>query len=268
MENIDRQFSKEEFRKLIIQYRNGDHKALETLVKNSVRMVKSMSRKYYGFTMSKHVPIEDLEQECYVALLGAVNNFPVDVMDNDFVSFAFSAMNYQILNYIRFNSNRIDKYDLSKGLVEFESIDLEKNSFGELADPSQEALFEEVESRIDHEINQKIVHQMLSEILNNADDVSLLKDIYNLEGRHLSFSELCEKYNISFSELVCKERLLVLKLKHSRKLQKYLEKIDYTPKCAFCYGVGRFKNTTTSSTEYIALKHIEIQSSLEMQGIQ
>ena len=37
---------------------------------------------------------------------------------------------------------------------------------------------------------------------------------------------------------------------------------DYEPRCAFHYGVGRFKNTMTSSTEFIVLKHLKKEEKL------
>lgn len=261
----DRVTDKQAFKDLIVKYRSGDQKALVTLVEKSMGMVKHMSRKYYNLSKMYNIPLEDLEQECWLGLLGAVSNFPLDIANNDFVSFAFSAMNYQMLDYIRSNSNRIDKYNMEKGFAELESMDKEKCSFGEIEDVNQESAFDDVIHKIDQEILKKNIENMLQNILVSTDDIDLLKDIYGLNGNSYSFQELCSKYNLSFGELIAKERFLILKLKTDKKIQDYLEKMDYTPSAAFHYGIDRFKNSGMSSTEYIALKHIKAQNSLKTQ---
>lgn len=263
MDNLQRKEDDIRFKDLVIQYREGNKDSLTELVELCEPMVEHMSRKYYNLAMLKNIPIEDLKQECYIGLLGAVAHFPVDVENNSFTSFAFSSMNYQMLIYIRNNSNRIVKSDWTKGSIETESMDKEQCSFGELKDPFQERAFEEVENDIDRQIQKKAVYQMLNDILHSESDVQLLKDMYGLDGQTYSLNELCNRHNITLKQLIFKERLMILKIRNNRKLQKYIEKLDYCSQAAYKYGVQRFKDSRVSSTEFIALQHIEYQEKLD-----
>lgn len=252
--------SNEEFKQMIADYKNGNPDCLEQIAIAAIPMVKHMSFKYKSVAHSFNIPLEDLEQECYIGLLGAVKNFPPD--GDSFISFAFSSMSNEMLTYIKYNSHRIVKSNREKGNAEFESMDKELNSFGELSDPFQEEAFENVLDEIDKDIQRRNIFRMLDDILNQDDDIELLRDMYGLDGQKYSIAELCQKYNISMKQLICRERLLILKVKKSKKLQEYIQKLDYFPQEAFKYGVNRFMNSRVSSTEYIAMKHMEYEEQL------
>lgn len=256
MEIQDRKTSADEFKQLIIDYRAGDKDALETIVQNSSGMVERMSHKYYNLAKLKYIPIEDLKQECYIGLLGAVAHFPVDIPDNDFVSFAFSSMNYQMLIYIRNNSNRIVKSDYSKGSVELESMDKEQCSFAELADEKQELMFKTVEDAIDQEKLHQDIEEMMNDIL-QGENIELLKDMYGLHGQSYSWNEICDKHNLTFKDMLIQERRMILQVRNSEKIREYKYNFDYHCSLAFKYGVEKFKNTWTSSTEHLAIQHLE-----------
>lgn len=249
--------SNEEFKQLIADYRNGEKECLELIVQKSIGMVKHMSYKYKGLADSFYIPIEDLEQECYIGLLGAIDHFPID--GDSFISFAFSAMTNQMLTYIKYNTHRIVKKDKDSGNAQFESMDKELTSFGELEDVSQEDEFRAIEADIDREYQRQEIDRMLNDILCKDSNVELLKDMYGLNGQGYSLNGICQKYGITIKDLIFKERLMVLKIRNSPKLENYLEKIDYNCSIAYKYGVQRFKDTGMSSTEFLALKHIQAE---------
>ena len=259
MDEIQRAQHDIRFKGLVIEYRNGNKEALTELVVLCEPLVGYMSRKYYNLAMLKNIPFEDLKQECYVGLLGAINRFPTNIQNNSFRSYVCSAMNHQVLMYFRNNSNRIVKRDASKGHAEFESMDKVQTSFAELEDPIQGDLFDSVINDIDREIQKKNIQKMLNDILNQDNDITILRDMYGLDGKTYSMYEICTKYNLSLKELMFKERLMVLKIQHSRKLEKYIEILDYCSQAAYKYSFQRFKDTRISSTEFLAMKHIEYE---------
>lgn len=250
-------------KKLITEYKNGNRDTLAEIFEICESMVIRMSRKYYSITEQRNISIEDLKQEAYIGLLGAVNHFKVQE-DNSFVSYAFTAMNYSILVYIRNNSNKIVKTNSKKGFATLTSMDESVNNvtnilYGEtLHDDSQEKQFYEIENFIDKSILKKNIQNMLHTIIENDADITVLKDVYGLNGETYSLTEICERNHLTFKELVFKERLMILKIKNSPKLQSYLEKFEYNCKTAYKYSIQRFKDTWTSSTEFLALKHLEI----------
>lgn len=259
MDEVQRKQDDKQFKELINEYRNGNKDSLTELVELCEPLVIRMSRKYYGLAMIKNIPIEDLKQECYIGLLGAASHFPVDKPDNSFISFAFSSMNYQMLMYIRENSNRIVKSDLSKGSIETESMDKELSSFNQLEDVSQEDEFSAIEIDIDREYQRQEIDRMLNDILSKDSNVELLKDMYGLNGQGLSLNGICQKYGITMKDLIFRERLMVLKIRNSPKLENYIENLDYNCSVAYKYGLQRFKDTGMSSTEFLALKHLKAE---------
>lgn len=257
MNGLQRKQDDAKMKQLIIAYRQGNQGALVELVELCEPMVDSMSRKFCGLAMQKNIPIEDLKQECYLGLLGAVCHFPVDIENNNFSSFAFSSMNYQMLIYIRNNSNRIVKSDWRKGSIETESMNKELTSFGELEDNSQEEAFKAIEDEIDKKYLQQEIDKMLNDILSKDSNIELLKDIYGLNGQSYSMNDICQKHGISLKDLIFKERMMILKIKNDPKTKSYLERFSYDCKHAYHWGFEKFGNTMFSSTEFLAMKHLE-----------
>lgn len=119
---------------------------------------------------------------------------------------------------------------------------------------------------VENEVIEKIRDEKVSEIWNVAEDICNEKE-FEVLRKHF-------KYNMSFQRIgtemgKCAEIARRHKVKALKKLQldKRIIEIaeiyyDYTLKCAFHYGVGRFKNERTSSTEFIAIKHLEKESNL------
>lgn len=246
-------------KQLITEYRNGNQNALVEIFEICEGMAIRMSKKYYSIANKRNMPIEDLKQEAYVGLLGAISNFPIKE-DNSFISYAFTAMNYSILVYIRNNSNLVVKTNAKKGFANLMSMDKCLNdstdtTFGEtISDDDQEEQFCKIEKLIDEGILKKDVRNMLHSIIGNDSDIAIMNDVYGLDGRTYPFDEICKRNNITMKELIFKERLMIIKIRNSPILEEYIEKFDYNSKSAYKYSIQRFKNTGTSSTEYLALK--------------
>lgn len=119
---------------------------------------------------------------------------------------------------------------------------------------------------VEDEVIEKIKNEKVSGIWNIAKDICNEKE-FEVIKKHF-------KYNMSFQKIgsemgKCAEIARKHKVNALQKMQLDERMIeiaeiyfDYTPKCAFHYGVGRFKNERTSSTEFIALKHIEKEKNL------
>ncbi|QNO15328.1 hypothetical protein HYG86_11400 [Alkalicella caledoniensis] len=267
MDVLQRKEDDKRLKKLITAYKNGNQIALVEIFEFCEGMVERMSTKYYSIAIKRSMSIEDLKQEAYLGLLGAVNHFKV-CKDNSFISYAFSAMNYQILVYIRNNSNQFVKTDVKKGFASLSSMDEALNgetdtTLGEmLPDECSEDEFHEIEKLVDNEILKKDIQMMLEDVIASDAEIALMKDIYGLDGETYSLNEICEKHNLTLKELVFKERLMVMQIRNCGKLENYLEKFDYHCKEAYKYGVQRFKDTRVSSTEYVAFMNMEGQEDL------
>lgn len=263
MDDLKRKEDDIKLKELIAAYRNGNQNALEEILVICEGMVIHMSKKYYSIAEQRNMPIEDLKQEAYVGLLGAVNNFKIKE-DNSFISYVLSAMNHSILVYIRNNSNWVVKTNIDKGMANLTSMDKTLNdstdtTFGEtLFDEEQEEQFLEIEKLIDEGFLKKDIQNMLNTIIGQDSDIAILKDVYGLNGTTYSFDEICKRNNLTLRELIFKERLMIIQIQNSPKLERYIEKFDYHCKEAYKYGVQRFKDTRVSSTEFVALRHLEL----------
>ncbi|KAB3527114.1 sigma-70 family RNA polymerase sigma factor [Alkaliphilus serpentinus] len=268
MEDSQRKQDSFKLKSLITEYRNGSQSALAEIFELCEPMAKSMSKKYWSIAMKRNFLFEDLKQEAYIGLLGAINNFQIKE-NNDFVAYALTAMNYSILVYIRNNSNRIVKTNVNKGFADMVSMnktlsESTDTTLGEmLTDEDQEAEFFEIEKLIDNEILKKNVQNMLHDIINDDSEISLLNDIYGLNGITYSLSEICERNQISMKELIFKERMMILQIRNKPRIENYLEKFDYHCKEAYKYGVQRFNDTRISSTEFIAFMNLEAENDLK-----
>ncbi len=273
MNGSQRQLDDQNLKELLVEYKSGNQTAQEQIIEICEPMVSRMARKYWSIAIKRNMSLEELKQEAYVGLLGAINHFQVKD-SNSFISYAFSAMNYSMLMFIRNNSNLVVKGNYKKGFANFVGIDEKVNSrvdatYGDsIVDENQEDEFLKIEKFIDSKLLKKHIIFMLHDIFENDSQIDLLKDIYGLNGNEYSLTELCHKNNISLKELIFSERLMILQIRNSPLLESYFEKFDYHCKEAYRYGVKRFENTRTSSTEEIAMRMIEINEVRhEMMGV-
>lgn len=126
-----------------------------------------------------------------------------------------------------------------------------------------ERSFHEINSlsnSVEEDVLEKMTDELLKGIWDVAEDICTEKEFqvlkkYYIEGK--SFNKIgCEIGKCA--EIPRKHHLKALeKMRTDNRMINIAEMyFDYTPRCAFHYGVGRFKNTMTSSTEFIAIKHL------------
>lgn len=80
--------------------------------------------------------------------------------------------------------------------------------------------------------------------------------------RNMSLSEVSRKENVSGERIRQIERKALITLKKKKQIQDIAEQWGYQCQQAYHYGLQRFKDTGTSSTEFIALRRIEIEQRL------
>lgn len=76
---------------------------------------------------------------------------------------------------------------------------------------------------------------------------------------NLTQGEVSKTVGVSLSRIGQIEQKALRVLRKKEKVQRLAEEFGYDCSIAYRRGVGRFKNTNTSSTEWVALKHIELE---------
>jgi RNA polymerase sigma-32 factor len=105
---------REEERRLLIAYQAGDRRALDTLVRSHLRVVRRLARKYAArFPLS----VEDLEQEGVLGFVEAVDRFDLS-MDNLLITYAYKYVDMRMRCYARQMSRTVKQGGtlLDKGL--------------------------------------------------------------------------------------------------------------------------------------------------------
>lgn len=79
--------------------------------------------------------------------------------------------------------------------------------------------------------------------------------------------ELADDLNISSERVRQLEKQALEKLQRNQKLKALADAEGYGS-IAYKWGVGRFKNTNTSSTEYLAIKNVELEEKLRQEEVE
>ena len=117
------------------------------------------------------------------------------------------------------------------------------------------------DSDVENEVIQEMVQEQLDNVWKVAAKICTDTELHVIEGHYKegkSFQELGQELG-KCTEIARRHNVKALeKMRLDEEMINIAEMyFDYTPRCAFHYGVGRFKNTMTSSTEFLAIKHLE-----------
>lgn len=88
---------------------------------------------------------------------------------------------------------------------------------------------------------------------------SIIKSRYK---RNMSLSEVSKQEQVSGERIRQIERKALITLKKKKQIQDIAKQWGYQCQQAYHFGLQRFKDTGTSSTEFIALRRIEIEQRL------
>ncbi len=111
------------------------------------------------------------------------------------------------------------------------------------------------------------IWEVVSDLGGNASEV--VQDYYK-NGETLQ--SISDRLEVSIERVRQIKNRAISNLRHNRKLKEAAEVYGYGCAQAYHWGLGHFKNTGTSATEYLALKHIEQEqyqknSAKEIRGI-
>ena len=252
--------------KNVIEIKNGNTLLLYDLIKKCSYMTGSILKKYKGILAKHHIEFDDFRQELNLYFIQGVYDFPLE--HGNFIAYMFNYLNNHVFNFLRENTNMIDKSDCSKGSYDILSL----NSTIKSNDDNLEIIDTIVDEKTLNGENDVITkleieksHDTLKKILSkfiSLYDVNFLFDVYGLNGNY-TIQQICEKYSISLHDFIMYERLAILTLKTSEKLYYYYESLMDISSQSYSYTYSRFKYTRISSTEHLAIKTIYLKEKFQ-----
>ena len=248
--------------KNVIEIKKGNTLLLYDLIKKCSYMTGSILKKYKGILAKHHIEFDDFRQELHLYFIQGVYDFPLE--HGNFIAYMFNYLNNHVFNFLRENTNMIDKSDSSKGSYDILSLNstIKSNDDNlEIIDTivdektlnGENDIITKLEIEKSHDIFKKILSKFIS-----LYDVNFLFDVYGLNGNY-TIQQICEKYSISLHDFIMYERLAILTLKTSEKLYYYYETLMDISSQAYSYSYSRFKYTRISSTEHLAIKTIYLK---------
>ena len=252
--------------KNVIEIKNGNTLLLYDLIKKCDYMTGSILKKYKGILAKHNIAFDDFKQELNLSFIQGVYDFPLE--HGNFIAYMFNYLNNHTFNFLRENTNMINKSDSSKGSYEVLSLNSKIKSNDdnlEIIDTivdektlnGENDIITKLEIEKSHDIFKKILSKFIS-----LYDVNFLFDVYGLNGNY-TIQQICEKYSISLHDFIMYERLAILTLKTSEKLYDYYETLMDISLQAYSYTYSRFKYTRISSTEHLAIKSIYLKEKIE-----
>ena len=252
--------------KNVIEIKNGNTLLLYDLIKKCSYMTGSILKKYKGILAKHHIEFDDFRQELNLYFIQGVYDFPLE--HGNFIAYMFNYLNNHVFNFLRENTNMIDKSDCSKGSYDILSLNstIKSNDDNlEIIDTivdektlnGENDIVTKLEIEKSHDILKKILSKFIS-----LYDVNFLFDVYGLNGNY-TIQQICEKYSISLHDFIMYERLAILTLKTSEKLYYYYETLMDISSQAYSYTYSRFKYTRISSTEHLAIKAIYLKEKFQ-----
>ena len=112
-----------------------------------------------------------------------------------------------------------------------------------------------------------VIWGVVSDLGGNASEV-----VHGYYKNGETLQSISDRLEVSIERVRQIKNWAISNLRHNRKLKEAAEVYGYGCAQAYHWGLGHFKNTGTSATEYLALKHIEQEqykknSAKEIRGI-
>lgn len=250
----------------VVEIKNGNTLLLSDLMKKCGYMMGSILKKNKGILAKHNIEFEDFKQELNLFFIQGVYDFPLE--HENFIAYMFNYLNNHAFNFLRENTNMISKCDSSKGSYEILSLNSAIKSNDDnleiidtIVDEStlngEDDILTKLEIEKSHDTMKKILSKFIS-----LYDVEFLFDVYGLNGNY-TIQQICEKYSISLHDFIMYERLAILTLKTSEKLYDYYETLMDISTQSYSYTYSRFKYTSISSTEHLAIKSIYLKEKVK-----
>jgi len=243
---------------LIKEYQEGNHSALDELIKQNENIVKFFANKYYGIASRALVDFDDLEQEGWIAFIKAVEKYRFDTEEPiKFISYAGEVIKGRMLNFINRNISRVKKSDSTSDQIIMHSInevvseDDDRNLEELLADESSEQPFLEVDEEIDNEILRQDLYEVLDSVFGketefNGEDFSFMdvnyltfklkngingREVlilhYGLEGKPQTFEQIAKKFKVTRQSVQEAEFKAIKKIRNSEAGKALMKKYQW-----------------------------------------
>lgn len=248
---------------LVEEYQNGNHQALDELVKKNEKLVFYFANKYSTICPKGQIDKDDLIQEGMIGLCKAANKYiPNRSDDNDetiakFSTYAARSIKGKILRSINKTIAREKKSDIESEPIRINSINslIPGSDDTSLEDmiPDEESTesFKDIERNIDNEILRKDLLELLdslfgSEFEFNGIDLSGIDNIlssftkikdginakevllqhYGLIGKPMTHKEIGEKVGLSGSRIEQIEYSGIGEIRRSQEGQYFMKKYE------------------------------------------
>lgn len=122
----------------------------------------------------------------------------------------------------------------------------------------------DLENNVVDSVSSEVINQSVWEAVNELDKRSA-EIITGQYKDGMTQTEMSELFNVSKQRIGELTTKAYRKLQNNEKIKTAAEFYGYECKLSYHWGVKKFKNIFTSSTEYLALKHIELEE--KMKGI-
>ena len=243
---------------LVKAYQEGNHSALDELIKKNTGLVKYFAYKYCGVASKALIDFDDLEQEGWIAFIKAVEKYRFDTEEPvKFSKYAGEAMKYGMLRFLNCNISRVKKSDSTSDWIKIHSInevvseDDDRNLEELLADESSEQPFLEVDEEIDNEILRQDLYEVLDSVFGketefNGEDFSFMdvnyltfklknsitgREVlilhYGLEGKPQSMEQIGKKFNVSHQYVQQIEFGAIKKIRNSEAGKALMKKYQW-----------------------------------------
>lgn len=242
---------------LVIEYQNGNHAALDDLVRRNKRLVYHFANKYGSLCPMSFIDKDDLIQEGFIGLMYAAQNFDIAEDENEaeynFSSYASKAIVRRILRLANQHIPRESKSDFSSEIITINSIhDFvhpgSETTWEEVL-PFEKNVFRDVEREIDNELLKDDLIKLLDEVFGEEFTVDLIrlesvenrealferieqgitgKEVillhYGLLGKKMTFAQLSERVNLSPQRLHQIESKAIWTIRKSEQVIPFIEK--------------------------------------------
>lgn len=279
-----------------IQKGNNIQGYMGELYLNNKRFIYGIAKKY----VSKKYDIDDLMQEAYFGLAEAAKKFDIE-HGITFLTYAgfyieryirvyfyyHSSDCYRIPiwmvqlmgQYKKFCSDYRNQYDKEPSDQEImDELDIDENKLMHI----QRCIFESITPSLDsivpgtdgmtvaetiadgYDLEADVIEQMEFKALWNEVDSLGTETSKVIKDRYIQDKTqdvIADELQVPKSKVISLERKAKEALRINKKVRQIAKYYDYNCGLAYNYKVGRFKSTMISSTEFLAMKHVECEES-------
>jgi len=253
---------------LLISYRTGNQDAMCRLMKRLNKTVKAICYKFSHYASKFGLEVEDLEQECWIAFLKALDTYEIRPYGEECASFrtyVFEMCRMTILSCVR--QSKPMGYKTTDDQVGIKSLyepvfgDEDETTFEDLCESSGTDPFERIVEAEFQEYERMILNEAIGKLPPKEGEVIQLK---YMEG--FTQKQIAEIRNCTESCIGDYETKALSKMKRmSQVIELHDEVFGYSAKVAYRLSKKFALDNHTSSTEYLAIKRITLEEKMNQE---